>query len=326
MVVVLLAGGVLLLLVALSLSVGSRHVPLDRVVPLLLRDDGTRDALVMHRLRLPRTVVGLVVGAALGLSGSVMQSLTRNPLADPGLLGVNAGAALMVVVAVMVLGTTGIWTYLWFAFAGAAAAAVSVYVLAGGVRGTATTQRLLLAGVAVSAALAAITHTLVLLDQNAFNELRYWVAGSLEGRGWNVLWATGPFMLAGLAVATLVGPALDALALGEDGGRALGVRVRTTRTSSVLAVTLLSGAATAAAGPIAFVGLGAPMLARALVGHDQRWVGALCLLLGAAWLLLADVLARVVLGSQETQVGIVAALLGAPVFVAVVRRRRVPAL
>lgn len=324
----LLAGAlvVLALAVVLSLSVGSNAIAPGRTWRLLLHPDGSVDAEVLRDLRLPRTVVGLAVGAALGLAGSVMQSLTRNPLADPGILGINAGASLLVVLAVAVSGVAGIWFYLWFALVGAAAASVGVYLLAGTGRAATTPARLALAGVAVSAALAAITQTVILADQEAFNEFRYWVSGSLEGRGWAVLGAVAPLVALGAVTALLLGPALNALSLGDEAGRALGVHLVRTRGLAMLAVTLLCGAATAAVGPIGFVGLAVPLLARALVGHDQRWIGLLCLVLGPAWVLLADTLARVVVAPSEVPAGVVAALLGAPVFVAVVRRRKIPSL
>ncbi|QXT64309.1 iron chelate uptake ABC transporter family permease subunit [Tessaracoccus palaemonis] len=322
----LAAAGALVLAVLLSLSVGSNPVPVGQAWSLLLHPDGTQAAVVLRELRLPRTVVGLVVGAALGLGGALMQSLTRNPLADPGILGVNAGAGLAVVLAVAVFGALGVGSYVWFAFVGAAAAAVGVYALGGTGRQAATPVRLALAGVALSAALGGLTQTVILADQQAFNEFRFWVGGSLEGRGWAVLAATGPFIALGAIVALALAPALNALALGEETGRALGVRVTRTRTLAMVAVTLLCGAATAAVGPISFVGLAVPFLARALVGSDQRWVFAVCLLLGPTWLLLADVVARVVVAPHEVQCGIVAALAGAPFFVALVRRRKVAAL
>ncbi len=324
--VVVVALSVLLVAVFLSLSFGSNDLGLGHTWDLLLHPDGSTDAAVVRELRLPRTVAAGLVGAALGLAGSLMQSLTRNPLADPGILGINAGATLFVVLAVALTGVSGIGFYLWFALAGAAAASVGVYLLAGTGRAAASPARLALAGVAVSAALAAISQTVILADQEAFNEFRYWVAGSLEGRGWPILAVTAPLLVLGAAVALAVAPALNALALGEETGRALGVNVARSRGLAMLAVTLLCGAATAAVGPIGFVGLAVPILARSLVGSDQRWVGLLSLVLGAAWLLIADVLGRVVIAPQEVQVGVIAALLGAPVFVAVVRRRKVPSL
>lgn len=317
---------VLLAAVVLSLAVGSHALSPTRVWELLWHPDGSLDSSVVRGQRLPRTLVCLVVGGALGLAGSVMQALTRNPLADPGILGVNAGASLLVVLAVAVVGVTGIWFYLWFAFAGAAVVSVAVYVLAGTGRPDASPARLALAGVAVSAALASVTQAILLTDQTAFNEFRFWVAGSLEGRGWDVLVAVGPFLAVGAVVALVVGPALGVLVLGDEAAHGLGVRVGRTRVLAMVAVTLLCGAATAAVGPIGFVGLAVPMIARSVVGHDQRLVGLCSVGLGAVWLLLADTLGRVVVAPQEVAAGVIAAVVGGPVFVAVVRRRRVPAL
>lgn len=312
----------LVLVVLVSLSVGSHAMPLGRTWELLLHPDGSADAAVLHDLRLPRTLVGLVAGAALGLGGALMQQLTRNPLADPGILGINAGAALAVVLVAAVVGVTGVWFTLWFAFAGAAVAAVGVYALGAAGHHAATPVRLALAGVAISAALGALTQTIVLADAEAFNEFRFWVSGSLEGRGWPVLDAVTPFVVVGVVLALLLGPALNALAMGTDAGIALGARPARVRALTMLAVVLLCGAATAAAGPLTFVGLAVPFVARALVGPDQRWVAPVCLLLGPVWLLAADVLARVLVAPQEVPVGVVAALAGAPFFVAMVRRGR----
>ena len=320
LVIVLLLAGV-----AASLLVGSRGLAPDRVWELLWHPDGSLESAVVRGQRLPRTVLGLVVGAALGLAGAVMQALTRNPLADPGILGVNAGAALVVVAFVAVSGVTDIGAYVWFAGAGAGAAAATVYAVAGVGRPDSSPVRLALAGVAVSAALASLTSAVVLADQEAFNEFRFWVAGSLQGRGWSELGAVAPFLGVGLVLALSITGALGVLMLGEDTARGLGVKVSRVRTLALLAVTALCGAATAAVGPIAFVGLAVPMVARALMGHDLRWISACSLALGALWLLTADVLARV-LAPEEVAAGIDAALVGGPVFVLVARRRRVPAL
>jgi ABC-type fe3+-siderophore transport system, permease component len=266
------------------------------------------------------------VGAALGLAGALMQCLTRNPLADPGILGVNSGAALAVVLSVALFGLSGVNTYMWAAFIGAGAAAVAVYLLGATGRAGANPVRLALAGVAVSAALGALTQTVILADQDAFNEFRYWVAGSLEGRGVDIAMATTPLIALGAALGLVLSPSLNALALGEEAAKGLGVRVEATRTLTALAVTLLAGAATAAAGPISFVGLAVPVAARAVLGPDQRWVALASLLLGPVWVLGADVLARVIIAPQELQVGVVAALAGAPCFIAMVRTKKVAAL
>ncbi len=322
-----LAAAVLLALgMMASLGVGSNPIPPGRVWQLLWAPDGSFDAVVVLEQRLPRTLVLVVVGAALGVAGALMQSLTRNPLADPGILGINAGASLAVVLAVAVTGISGIGFYLWFAFAGAAIAAIGVYLLGMAGQASPSPVRLALAGVAISMAVASLVQMVILANANAFNEFRFWAAGSVEGRGYSVLFATGGFVVIGLVLACCLAPALNALALGEDAGRALGVRVGLIRGLAVVAVTVLAGAATAAAGPIMFVGLGVPYLARAAFGPDQRLVLPGTALAAPVLLLAADVVARLVVLPGEVPVGVVAAILGGPAFVMIVRRPRIEAL
>lgn len=316
----------LAVLAILSVGVGSNPIPPARVIELLLHPDGSFESTVILEQRIPRTLLVVAVGAALGVAGALMQSLTRNPLADPGVLGINAGASLAVVSAVALFGATSIWFYLWFGFAGAALAAVAVFLIGGAGRQSPTPARLALAGVAISMAVSALVQTVILSNQNAFNEFRLWAAGSAEGRGYPVLGAVSGFIVAGLLLALASAPALNALALGEDTGRALGVRVARTRVLVALAVTLLAGAATAAVGPVMFIGLGAPYLARAVCGPDQRWAIPCTIVAAPAALLPADLLARIVVMPQEVQLGIMSAILGGPVFVAIVRRRRIEAL
>lgn len=325
-VLVLVACAVALVLASgMSLALGSRSIGFFDVWAHVFSPDGSYDSDVIHDQRIPRTVVALSVGAALALAGALMQSLTRNPLADPGILGVSAGASVAVVAFVALTGLTGLHHYLWAGLVGAAVATVVVQVLAGTGRPGASPARLALAGVAVSAALAAVTQTIILADQHTFNEFRFWVSGSLQARGWDVWGTVAPFLALGVVLTIALVPALNALALGEETAQALGARPGHTRLAAVAGVTLLAGAATAAVGPIAFVGLAVPMIARWAVGHDLRWVIGVCLLLGPAWLLVADSVARVLVPA-EVPAGIVAALVGAPVFIAVVSRRRVPAL
>jgi len=273
-------------------------------------------------LRLPRTVVGLVVGAALGLAGAVMQGLTRNPLADPGLLGVNAGAATAVVLAISVLGVTSPAGYVWFALLGAAAAAVVVYGVAATGREGATPVKLTLAGAAVGAMLLSVTTAVLVVDTSTFDQFRFWQVGSLSGRDLPVVLAVLPVLALGAVLALVLGPLLDALSLGEDVARGLGQRTGLVRLLGAVAVVLLCGGATAVAGPISFVGLAVPHLVRALTGPSHRWLLPLSALVAPVLLLLADVLGRVVARPGELQVGIVTAFLGAPVLVAVVRSRR----
>lgn len=311
---------------ALSIAIGSNQIPLLRTVELLFVPDSSFESTVVHEQRIPRTLLVIAVAAALGVAGAVIQSLTRNPLADPGILGVNAGASLAVVLAVAVFGVASIWFYLWFAFFGAALAAVMVYLLGSAGGSAATPVRLALAGVAIGMAIYSLVQTVLLTNQKAFNEFRFWAAGSAEGRGYPVLFAVLGFIIAGLILAFAIAPALNAMALGDEAGKALGVNVTRTRVITMIAVTLLAGAATAAVGPISFIGLGVPYVARALCGSDQRWVLPAAALLAPTMLLGADIIGRVVATPSEVQAGIVAAIIGGPVFVVIARKKRIESL
>ena len=322
----LVALAALALTLLLSVSVGAKPIALHRVWELLVHPDGSEDAIVVHDLRVPRTILGLLVGSALGVAGAVMQALTRNPLADPGLLGINAGAATAIVLGVALLGITSATGYVWFGFAGAAAAAVLVYGIGAQGRSGATPVRLALAGTAVTAALTAIVNGITIVDTTVLERYRFWLVGALSGHDSEVIWSIAPFLIVGLLLALALARPLNALALGEDAGRALGAHVARTRGAGAIAVTLLCGAATAAAGPIVFIGLTVPHVARALCGPDQRWVLPYCAVLAPTLLLAADVLGRVIDRPGEIEVGIVTALVGGPVFVALIRRQRIAQL
>lgn len=329
--VAVLAGTVALLVVGvvLSIAVGARGIPLDDVWRHLWSPDGSSDAAIVQEVRLPRTLLGIAAGAALGLSGALMQSLSRNPLAEPGLLGVNAGAAAAVVAGISLLGVTTVDEYVWLAFAGAGGATVLVYLVGsrGGGRGaSAAPVRLTLAGAAITAVLMAAVWAMTFLDRQALDLYRTWAVGSLSGRDLDVLAQVLPFLVAGVVVGLLLAAPLNAMALGEDTGRALGLRPGVVRVATGLAVTVLCGAATAAVGPLAFVGLAVPHAVRGLTGPDDRWVLPLSTLAAPVLLLLSDVLGRVVAAPAEIQVGVVTAFLGAPVLVALAGRRRVVAL
>jgi iron complex transport system permease protein len=321
--------GVLVLLVlvvataALSIAVGTRSIDLGTVWQ-ALTDPGlsTEEAVIVRELRLPRTALGLMVGLALGVAGALTQGHTRNPLGDPGLLGVTAGASLGVVLAIWLFGIGTPAGYVWFAFAGALIGTVLVFTLGSVGRGGATPVTLALAGAALSALLYAFVRAILVTDSNSLDSFRFWVVGALAGRGADTAWQTAPFIAAGLLLAVVNAPALDLLGLGEDVARGLGQRVWLARLVGLGAVTLLCGAATAACGPIAFVGLVVPHAVRAVTGPAHRWLVPCSGLLGAAFLLAADVLGRVVARPGELQVGIVLALLGAPFFIALVRRRK----
>ncbi|MEV5759402.1 FecCD family ABC transporter permease [Streptomyces tendae] len=309
---------------ALSLAVGARQIPLDQVWAALFDPSGTENDAIVRDLRLPRTLIGAAVGAALGLGGAVMQTLTRNPLADPGLLGVNAGASAAVVTAIGVLGITSFTGYLWFALAGAALAATAVNALGGG--RWATPVRLALAGTAVNAALFGYVNGLSLWHLSTLDEMRFWSVGTLAKREVSLLLIVAPLLVAGALLAFALARPLGALALGEDHARALGTRVRRVRVLSVLAITLLCGGATAVCGPIGFIGLMIPHAARAFCGPDPRWMFPFCALYAPVLMLVSDVIGRVVMPPSEIEVGTVTAFLGGLLFIHLVRQRKVAQL
>jgi len=323
----LLAIAAILTVVLLAgIAVGARPMTIAEVVHALTTDDGSDTDVIVHTLRIPRTVLGLVVGIALGVAGALIQGHTRNPLADAGLLGLNAGAAFFVVLSIYLLGMATPGQYLWFAFAGSLTASVVVFGLSSLGGGRAGPLTLALAGAAVAFFLQAMTHAVVLLDQTTLDGYRFWIVGSVAGRDLEVLWQVLPFLAAGLLLAVVNTPGLNVLGLGEDVARSLGTNVVAARTVGIVAITLLTGAATAACGPIAFVGLVVPHVARAITGPDYRWLLPYAGLLGGVMLVLADVVGRIVVRPGELQVGIVLALMGAPFFIALVRRRRLVAL
>ncbi|MEU3464112.1 iron chelate uptake ABC transporter family permease subunit [Streptomyces sp. NPDC006733] len=321
----LLAATAVLVLVALaSIATGAKPIPPDQVWHGLFHSTGTSTDVVIRELRVPRTLLGLLVGAGLGLGGAVLQALTRNPLADPGLLGINAGASAAVVSAISFLGVTSLTGYVWFAFLGAAAVAVLVYVLGGG-RG-ATPVRLALAGTALTAALYGYVNAVELLDTAALDTMRFWTVGSLATATTTVVGQVAPFIGAGVLLALALARPLNAVALGEDTARALGASLPRTRVLAMAAVTLLCGAATAACGPIVFVGLMVPHLVRSITGPDLRWTLPYAAILAPVLLLGADIAGRLVARPGELQAGIITALVGGPVFVHLVRRRRMAQL
>ncbi len=310
-----------------SLAVGTSEIPLETVWHALTAYDPTDpEHIAVVDKRLPRTIVGIVVGAALGLSGTIAQGLTRNPLADPGILGVNQGAALAVVIAITVFGATGPGSYLWFAVAGAGIAAAVVWLLSSRGRDGATPGKLALAGAAVSAALFSVVSAVLIVSREALDAMRFWQVGALAGRGFDVLLPVLPVLLVAVAIAVASGRTLNLFALGDDTAAALGVRVGRARLLLAIVLVVLAASATAVAGPIAFVGLVVPHVVRAVVGPDYRWVLLYAAPVAAILLVAADVAARVVARPGELQVGIVVAVIGAPVFIALVRRGRMAGL
>jgi iron complex transport system permease protein len=320
-------GACLVAVCALSIAVGSRSVDLATVVDAVTGGaTDTNDRTVIQDVRIPRTLLGILVGAALGLSGVLLQGVTRNPLADPSIMGLSAGAAAFVVLGVSVLDIRDLSGYVWLAFAGTAAAALLVYGVASLGRDGATPVKIALAGAAVAAGLWSVTTGIVMTDLDALNEIRFWQVGSLAGRNMPVLEQVAPFIAIGLLLALVCGRVLNGLALGEETAKALGQRIELTRGVVLLAVTILCGAATAACGPIVFVGLLVPHAARAICGPDYRWILPYSLVLAPVVVLAADVLGRVLLAPGELEVGVVLGVVGAPFFVALVRYRNLAEL
>ncbi len=292
--------GVLLVLCVLSLAIGNLTISPGEVVATILGHGG-EDAVIWGS-RFPRTLLAIVVGVALGLAGAVMQAITRNPLGDPGLLGISAGAAFGIVIAVATTGIASLYGYIWFAFAGA------------------------LAGVAITALLTSLTSGISLVDPEALNRYRFWAAGSLAGQDTGVVLRVLPFVVVGTVLALASAPALNSMALGDDVAKALGRRVGLTRLQGAASVTLLTGAAVAVVGPVVFVGLVVPHVARAITGPDHRWLLPFSMVFAPILMLAADIVGRVIARPGETEVGIVVAFIGAPFFIALVRRRRLAEL
>ncbi|GAA5050826.1 FecCD family ABC transporter permease [Nocardia callitridis] len=318
--------GFVALTVVASLVIGAQSTSPAQVWHALFAADASPGDELVWKLRMPRTLLGVMVGVALGVAGALLQGHTRNPLADTGLLGLNAGAAFAVVLSIHLLHITDPGGYIWFALLGSLIAAFIVFGVSALGRGGGDPLSLAIAGAAVTFFLQAMTNALALDDITAFDSFRFWIVGALGGRDLHVAAQVAPFLVVGLLLAAINTPALNVLALGEDTARALGGRVRVTRAVGLAAVALLSGAATAACGPIAFLGLVVPHVARWITGPDHRWLVPYSGLLGAAVLLAADVVGRVVVPPGELSVGIALAVFGAPCFVMLVRRRRLAVL
>ncbi|MGC9544485.1 FecCD family ABC transporter permease [Streptomyces sp. UG1] len=310
---------ILLVVVLASIAIGAKQLSFGEVWHGLFQSSGTYGDVVVDD-RISRTVLGLLAGAALGLAGAVLQALTRNPLADPGLLGINAGASAAVVTAITFFGVTSLSGYVWFAFLGAAAVGAMVWFL-GGSRG-ATPVRLALAGTAISAALYGYLQAVMISNDAALNRMRFWTVGSLTSATDATIKQVLPFLVVGMVLALALARPLNAMEMGDDIAKALGANLNRTRVLSMLAATVLCGAATAACGPIVFVGLMVPHVVRSFTGPDLRWILPYAAVLSPVLLLGADVLGRLVARPSELQVGIVTAILGGPVFIFLVRRRR----
>lgn len=312
----------LVLATALSLMVGARTVSPTAVWQALTSyDAGLADHVVVHS-RLQRTAAGIAVGAALAVAGAAMQGMTRNPLADPGILGLNAGASAAVVLGIYVASISRVIEYMGFAFLGAAIGTVLVYSIASLGRDGATPVKLALAGAALTAGLTSVVNAIVLLDQESLDRMRFWQVGTLGARSLGDVAIVGGCLLVGVIIVLATAGTLNALALGDDAAIGLGVPVRRARIALGVAIILLCGAAVALAGPIGFLGLVVPHAVRLGIGGDYRRIIPLCLLVGPVLILVADVVGRVIAPPAEVQVGVMTALIGVPVFVVLLRTRR----
>lgn len=317
----LFAGLLLAVMMVLSLSVGEKPIPLDTIIPALQGQCTSADCVIILDARLPRTLAGILAGMALGLSGALMQILTRNPLADPGILGINAGAGFSVVVGIAFFGATHIDQYLGYAFGGAMVATLLVAMIGALGRGKLNPIRLTLAGVALGAVLEGMSSGISLLNPQAFDQLRFWQAGTLDIRSMSVIRTVALPIIFASVLTLLMSRSLHNLAMGSELATALGTRIVLTQLFGLLAITLLCGAATAATGPIGFVGLMMPHIAKRLSRANPRWMLPWTLILTPSLLLGADLIGRLlVIG--ELRVSVVTAFIGAPVLIMLVRRHR----
>jgi iron complex transport system permease protein len=298
---------------------GAAEISLDKIVAALIAFNGSTDHLIIRTMRLPRSLIAMLVGAAIAVAGALMQGLTRNPLADPGILGINAGAAMAVVITVFLCGTSSLSLYAWCAFLGAGVTAVLVYWLGSLGRGGLTPLNLTIAGAAITALLSSLTTGILILSQQTLDEIRFWLAGSVAGRDFTLFLQVLPYIAVGLVVAFALGRQITTLSLGEDVAQGLGQRTAWVKLIAALSVVLLAGSSVAAAGPIGFIGLVIPHTVRFLVGVDYRWILPYSAVFGAILLLLADISARLLIAPQELPVGVMTAILGAPFFIYLAR-------
>ncbi|RCJ27398.1 iron ABC transporter permease [Nostoc sp. ATCC 43529] len=309
--------GLCMLLICLvcSVTLGVAEIPLDRILSSFTVFDGSYDRLIIQTVRLPRSLIAILVGSALAVSGALMQGLTRNPLADPGILGIESGAAVAVVVTTFIFGSASLDIYTVVAFLGAGTTAILVYFLGSLGRGGATPLNLTVAGAALTALISSVTTATLIVSQRTLEEIRFWLAGSLAGRDMDMFFQALPFVLIGLVIAFALGKQITTMSLGEDVAKGLGQQTALVKIATAISVVLLAGSSVALAGPIGFIGLVVPHIVKFYIKADYRWILPYCAVLGAILLLIADIGARVLLKPQELPVGVMTALVGAPFFV-----------
>lgn len=318
---------ILLLIIAIfSISFGAKQIAFSKVIDVILgKDVDSLEATIIQQ-RIPRTVFGILAGGALGISGALMQSITRNPIADPSILGVNTGASLFVVAGIAFLNITAAYQYIWLAIIGAGLTAFFVYAVASIGKDGATPLKLALSGAAVSIVLGSLVSTIMLPDNRVLQAFRFWQIGSIGSATWDNISLISPFLIIGFIISMFISGYLNNLALGDEAATALGTNVVITRSVGALASVLLCGATTALAGPIGFVGLIIPHLVRLIYGSEMGKILPLSFLGSGILLLLSDVIGRIIGSPGETEVGIITAVFGAPFFIFAIRKGRVKSL
>lgn len=324
----ILIGSIICLLICCfaSLAFGARYVSISKVIDALLQKDTSSIESIVVLERIPRTVFGLIAGSALGVSGALMQAITRNPIADPSILGVNTGASLFVVSGIAFFQISSANEYIWFALVGAALTAIFVYGIGSMGSGGATPIKLALAGAATSAALSSLVSAIVLPRTDVMNAFRFWQVGSISGATWEGIATVIPFLVIGLIIGVVSAPTLNAMALGDEVATGLGVRTGMVRVIVAFAGVLLCGATTALAGPIGFVGLMVPHIMRLICGPNLVLTIPMSAIGGATILTISDVIGRLIGSPSELEAGIVTAFLGAPILIFIARRAKVRSL
>ncbi len=323
---IILCLALLSIMAVFSISLGAKNIAFSKVVDVLLGNDPDSLEAAIILQRIPRTVFGILAGGALGISGALMQSITRNPIADPSILGVNTGASLFVVAGIAFFNITVAYQYIWLGITGAGVTAVFVYSVASMGKDGATPLKLALSGSAVSIVLGSLVSTIMLPNNRVMEAFRFWQIGSIGSATWENIMLISPFLIVGFIISMFISGYLNNLALGDEAATALGTNVVMTRTIGALASVLLCGATTALAGPIGFVGLIIPHIIRLIFGSEMSKMLPLSFLGSAILMLISDVIGRIISLPGETEVGIVTAVLGAPVFILAIRKGRVKSL
>ena len=323
---IILCLALLSIMVIFSISLGAKSIAFSKVADVLLGNDPDSLEAAIILQRIPRSVFGILAGGALGISGALMQSITRNPIADPSILGVNTGASLFVVVGIAFFNITVAYQYIWLAIIGAGVTAVFVYSVASMGKDGATPLKLALSGSAVSIVLGSLVSTIMLPNNRVMEAFRFWQVGSIGSATWENIMLISPFLIVGFIISMFISGYLNNLALGDEAATALGTNVVMTRTIGALSSVLLCGATTALAGPIGFVGLIIPHIIRLIFGSEMSKMLPLSFLGSAILMLISDIIGRIISLPGETEVGIITAVLGAPVFILAIRKGRVKSL